>query len=206
MKDTLKIAVTGGIGSGKSFALSVMKDAGYFTLSCDAIAAKLYGRHDVKQKLTELFPDAVTGREKLKADKKKIAAAAFGNAELLAKLNALMHPLIMRECFEKIKRSRARAAFVEVPLLFECGLETQFDEVMVVMRPLRDRIESVKTRSSLSEVQIMERISNQTDYAALNTEKYIILTNDGNADRFKQKILSACEKILCERCGGGNEI
>ena len=193
MKDTVKIALTGGIGSGKSLALSIIKQAGYFTVSCDSIAAELYEDVNVKEKLKEIFPQAVSGEENFTVDKRKIAQTAFNDKTYLNKLNALMHPLIMERCFKLAETCCEKIAFIEVPLLFECGLAKFFDKVLIIMRDDKERIKSVKKRSSLTDEEIIARIKNQTDYNALDTSGYQVIVNDGSFEDLRGKILDFCK-------------
>ena len=66
------IAITGGIGSGKSFALSILKNEGFITLSSDIITAELYEKRKIKLILKKMFPSAVKGLFNLKIDRKEI--------------------------------------------------------------------------------------------------------------------------------------
>ena len=84
---------------------------------------------------------------------------------------------------------------MEVPLLFEYSLQSEFDEVLVITRPLNERIESVKKRSGLTEAEIRARIARQFDYSAARLSDYIVIENDGTKERLKEKLLSAVNKL-----------
>ena len=73
------IAITGGIGSGKSLALSAIEKAGYPTLSSDKIVKDLYKKPSVKRLLKDLFPSAVKGEKRLTIDYKALSGIAFKN-------------------------------------------------------------------------------------------------------------------------------
>ena len=188
------IALTGGIGSGKSLALEIIKNAGYKTLSSDEIVAELYQTRKVKKLLKALFPSAVTGFINLKIDRKKISEIVFSDVQMHKKLTSAITPLVL----EQIKlrtRNCAQPVFVEVPLLFECGYQIHFDGVIVLVRPKDMRIESVKTRSKLTEEQIIARMNAQTDYDTFDLSPYKVILNDGDVEALKTEIISLAKKL-----------
>ena len=189
------IALTGGIGSGKSTVLSILENARYRTLSSDKIVAELYQKRSVKKILKRLFPSAVCGFINLKIDRKKISEIVFNNSDMHKKLTDAITPLVLKEILSRTKNS-VQPVFVEVPLLFECGYEKYFDAVIVVTRPLADRIQSVKNRSSLTEEQIMARINKQTDYQTKDLKDYQVIVNDGDLSALNEKVISVTEKLL----------
>lgn len=193
-KNKKLIAVTGGIGSGKSSALKIIKDAGYYTLSSDLIVSELYEKRRVKKLLKTLFPDAVTGLIKLKIDRKKISQKVFFDKVLHKKLTALITPLVLEEILRKTAK-KTGLLFVEVPLLFECGYEKNFDKVLIISRALSARIESVQKRSNLTEQEILARIKNQFDYDNADLSPYTVIENDGSINDLQDKILSFIKEL-----------
>ena len=80
------IAITGGIGSGKSLASEFLRQAGYNVVSCDEITAELYKKRRVKKEIGKIFPSAVSGKCRIRIDKKEVArqvnsAATFESSE-----------------------------------------------------------------------------------------------------------------------------
>lgn len=188
------IAITGGIGSGKSLALDTLKRAGYQVASSDQITVELYQKRRVKLLIKKLFPTAVTGFFKPKINRKKIADIVFHDKAQLDALGKLVTPLVVKE-IEKRARKVSGKFFAEVPVLFEYGYQDRFDEIIVITRPKKERIESVKTRSKLTEEQVLERINNQIDYENTDLSKYTILVNDGDQNALNEKILSLAKTI-----------
>ena len=113
------IAVTGGIGSGKSTALSILTERGFPVVSCE-FTRKLYEEHSVKARLKELFPSAVTGTTRLRADKKAIASICFNDDESYKKLcDALSMPTFAAALKRADTLGKSHdLVFMEVPLLF----------------------------------------------------------------------------------------
>lgn len=194
MNKKLVVAVTGGIGSGKSVALKILSERGFNTVSCDEISRTLFDKKQVKKQLKKIFPTAV-GDLDSPIDRKVIADEVFNDKEKLKKLNELTHPLIVKEAL-----SRAKAfdgiTFVEVPLLFEGGYEKLFDKVIVVVRALQTRVDSVIKRSAISEKEVYDRIKNQIDYDNTDFSDYITVKNDGDTDKFKTDILSIVKNLF----------
>lgn len=197
MKNYKTIAVTGGIGSGKSIALSIIAGAGYKTLSCDCITADLYNKRKIKLKLKKLFPTAVKGFFNPVIDKIELSKIVFNDSEKLELLTSTITPLVMEEVVNRAKALN-QTVFVEVPLLFERKYENKFDNVLVITRPLKDRIDSVKTRSNLTEEQIKARINAQVNYEQIDLSAYTVIMNDGDKTALKEKVLDAVKKLTEE--------
>lgn len=187
-------AITGGIGSGKSSVLSILKDAGYDTLSSDQIVSKLYKTHRVKLLLKEMFPSAVSGEKRLALNRAEISKQVFVDKNKHELLTKTITPLVLDEILKKAKRTN-KPLFVEVPLLFECDYQGYFDNVLVVMRDKNARIESVKTRSNLTEQEILSRMKNQVDYDKKDFSSYIVIHNDCDIIALKNKVLKIAKEL-----------
>ena len=183
------IALTGGIGSGKSLAVNALKGAGYNTLSCDEITADLYKKRKIKLILKKLFPTAVKGFFNPVIDRAEISRIVFNSPKQLKTLTDSITPLVMQEVIRRAKILNG-TVFVEVPLLFECGYQNRFDGVIVITRPKDARVKSVMERNNLTEEQVVARINNQVDYDRLDLTPYFVLENTNCPEDLEQKILS----------------
>ncbi|MBQ8657640.1 MAG: dephospho-CoA kinase [Clostridia bacterium] len=176
----MKIAITGGIGSGKSLVGEIIKEKGYPVFSCDEIYNELIKEKEYIEKLKRLFPITVKGG---KIDKKALSDTVFSDDAALAKLNQLAHPMIMERLHKQMHNVDSQKVFAEVPLLFEGNYQSEFDKVIVVTRPLSDRIKAVCLRDGVSEREVENRMAKQYDYdQSLDEliENYIILKNCGD--------------------------
>lgn len=194
MKKYKKIAITGGIGSGKSLATDTLKAAGYFTLSSDEIVSELYEKKEVRKILKSIFPTAVGNAPDFSIDRKAVAKITFSDKEKHKELTQAITPLVFDE-IEKRSRNNAATTVVEVPLLFECDYQNNFDSVLVITREKEARIQSVITRSNLSREEILSRMSNQVDYDTLDLTPFIVIKNDCDKETFKQKVLIAIKNL-----------
>ena len=194
MKTKLVVAITGGIGSGKSLALATLNNAGYQTFSSDKIVGELYQKRSIKKLLKKMFPTAVSGRLRLVIDKAEIAKITFNDKQKHAELTNAITPLVLKEIQKRVENLQG-VIFVEVPLLFECSYQNEFDKVLVVVRDKSERIESVKVRSNLSTEQVLARMNNQVDYDTIDVSNFIVLNNDGDKQNFEQKVLEIAKSL-----------
>ncbi len=156
-----KIAITGGIGSGKSSVLSILHEMGYPVFACDEIYHKLIDSPEYIEKIGEVFPDCV---KKGKICKQSLAQRVFNNKAELEILNRIAHPLIMSRLLQQMNESAENLVFVEVPLLFEGNFESLFDWVIIVLRDREQRIKSIIDRDGITASDAEKRISAQFNY------------------------------------------
>ncbi len=187
------IAVTGGIGSGKSMVLSILSRLGFSTISCDKITAELYTRQTVLRHIKNIFPSAVSGKIKLVADKTEISRLVFTNPNLHKQLTEYLAELTFSVALKRAKRLKGKV-FIEVPLLFECNKQDCFDKIIVVQRNIDDRINSVITRSKLTKEQVLQRIANQFDYKTL-PKNAIVIQNNGSVEDLGLTLLTITRNI-----------
>ena len=164
----IKIAVTGGIGSGKSTVLQYIKEMGYPVFSCDAIYKEITGDKNYIKQIAKIFPSAVVNGE---IQRNILAEIVFNNPEYRTILNQISHGLIMKTLFERMNNCESELVFAEVPLLFEGNHELSFDKVLVIKRTLTDRIAAIQTRDHLNKEEIQKRIDSQFDYASPEAKK-----------------------------------
>jgi dephospho-CoA kinase len=136
----IAVAITGGIGAGKSAALRAFRAHGAATVSSDEIVHELLANDpDVKRALVERLGAGVLDEDG-RPSRTHIAEAVFGDKEKLAFLEGLLHPLVSREYLAWRERlaglpNPPAVCVTEVPLLFEVGAEERFDKVVVVTAP-----------------------------------------------------------------------
>ena len=194
-----KIAITGGIGSGKSTVLSIIKNAGYPVFSCDEIYKKVIIDEDYIKKIAEIFPSAVIDK---KIDRKILGEIVFSDKNNRAKLDAIAHPLIMQKLIEEMTLAQGVIAFAEVPLLFEGGFQDDFDEIIVVKREKNLRIDGVSVRDNLDKKAVKARILSQFDYdlienqAKLQKENVKIIVNNGSVNELNEQVNAVIQTFL----------
>jgi dephospho-CoA kinase len=136
----VSVAITGGIGAGKSEALAAFARHGAATISSDDIVHRLLREDDeVKRELLERFGTGILD-EAGNVDRRAIGRIVFGDRDALAWLEGLLHPRVVGEYLAWRERLAETAdpppaTVTEVPLLFEVGGEERFDEVVVITAP-----------------------------------------------------------------------
>ena len=190
-QSNLKIAITGGIGSGKSEVCSYIRRAGFPVFSCDEIYGELLNKGIFDSDLKKCFGEQIFIDGKL--NKKMLSGIVFENKEELEKLNKLTHNKILDCAFEKMKAYKL--SFLEVPLLFENGFEELFDGVIVVLRKIEDRIQSVVKRSSISTEEAILRIKSQYNYDNYDFMKYYVIHNNSNFEHLSECVNNVLKNI-----------
>ena len=197
----MRIAVIGGIGSGKSEVMKIAKERGFFCLSADEINAELLKTPSYIQKIAALFPSVVSNGI---VDKGALAKIVFSDQNERKKLNALAHPEIMRV----ISECKESPLAVELPLFIEGGDEA-FDEIVYVRAPLFKRILRLKKGRGMSVKQAVSRIRSQVPSAVLRAKATMIVDNSTsfaalkrNANEVFDKIQKAYSKTELEPQGG----
>ena len=178
------IAITGGIGSGKSVVSRLVGVMGYQVYDCDSRAKSLMTDDPiVRQQLTEAF-----GKDTYLSDgtlnRSHLSAAAFGDPNALARLNAIVHPAtatdLLRWADEQAQLG-ATAAFVETALLRTAGLDRVVDTVWHVTAPDAVRIERVMARSGLTTEQVKARMAAQCSEDAVNDGEQVLVNDNAKA-------------------------
>ena len=156
MSRPVAVAITGGIGSGKSEALKAFARHGAATVSSDEIVHHLLRHPEVKQKVVARVGNGVVAPNG-EIDRGALATAVFNDREALTFLEELLHPLVSAE-YLKWRDDLARlpdpptVCVTEVPLLYEVGGESRFDKVVVITAP-------TKLRRARSQLTVDERDS-----------------------------------------------
>ena len=145
----LKIALTGGPGSGKSTVARMFRDLGAQVIDADEVAHEAVspGRLAWEELRREFGPEYF--QEDGSLDRAKLSRLVFRDAEARAKLNAIVHPQVAREITRRLEDLAAQGVklvMVEVPLLFEAGLAKNYDLVIVVDTGEEEQIERLTTR------------------------------------------------------------
>jgi dephospho-CoA kinase len=189
------IGLTGGIGAGKSTALAALERLGAAVLSTDAVVHELYGSDEMRDAVVERFgPEVAPGAV---VDRGALAASAFATQDDRAWLEGLLWPRVgarmiaWREGLEALAPP-PRAAVVEVPLLFESGMDGAFDATVVVIADEEVRWKRAAARGHEALDERGARQFSQDEKAQRAT--YVVL-NDGTVDDLQRKLSSILDKL-----------
>mgnify|MGYP000403938432 CR=1 FL=1 len=158
---TLKIGITGGIGSGKSSVCKIFKVLGAPVFEADVVAKKLMESNlEIRSGLTDLFGTGIyspNGR----LDRKKLAGFIFNDDIQLLKVNELVHPAVRANFLSWVEEQNAPYAIHEAAILFESGFYKMMDYTILVSAPEQERVNRVSRRDKVSEKQVRERMQKQ---------------------------------------------
>jgi dephospho-CoA kinase len=185
------VGLTGGIGAGKSEALRVLERLGAATLSTDLVTHELLSTDEVRDLLVaELGPEVAPGG---RIDRSAVASRVFGDDEKRKWLEGVVWPRVG----ERVAQFRESvedqpAAIVEVPLLFESGMEALFDKTIVVVADEDVRTERAGARGhELVEARVARQLTQ--DEKAQRAD--FVIRNDGSFDDLEAKLSVVLEKL-----------
>ncbi len=175
MTRPVAVAITGGIGAGKSEALAAFARRGAATVSSDEIVHELLGRAEVREAVRERLGNGVVGPDG-KLDRGAIGSVVFDDPEALAWLEQLLHPLVSAEYLNWRDQLSAlphppEVCVTEVPLLYEVGADSRFDRVVVITAPddvRRERTEMAVDERERRLLPDAEKIA-RADFSYVNT-------------------------------------
>jgi dephospho-CoA kinase len=185
------VGLTGGIGAGKSEALGALERLGAATLSTDAVTHELLATDEVRALLVERFGPGVAPEGRI--DRSAIAARVFAEEEDRTWLEGLLWPRVG----ERVARFRdavkdVPAAVVEVPLLFESGMESVFDKTIAVVAD--EDLRSTRAGARGHEL-VAERTSRQLTQEEKAQRADYVVRNDGSLDDLEFKLSEVLAKL-----------
>jgi dephospho-CoA kinase len=192
------VALTGGIGSGKSAAAKIFAELGVPVTDVDIISHQLTASNQplIKDIAANFGSNFITPEGAL--NRAAMRQLVFNDDSLRAKLNAILHPAIYEAAIKQLQQNaQAPYQILVIPLLFESPrYMPHINRILVIDCDEKTQIERVKQRSQLPESEIMKIIKAQT-----SRKKQLILANDvignnENVEKLREKILEIHQKYL----------
>ena len=176
--------LTGSISVGKSTVTDYLISKGYLVLDADKLSHEAYYDENCKKQIKEIF-NCYDENDIL--DRKKLGKIVFSDKNKKKQLENIIHPYVLEQMQKTIKESKEKYIFLDIPLLFECGLEYLCDEIIVVYIPEELQIQRLMNRNNISEEQAKHLISQQISIEKKKKLGDYILDNSYNLDTlFKQ--------------------
>lgn len=171
----MKIGITGGIGSGKSYVCARLAARGIEVYDCDSAAKRLMrSSADLREALTALIgPDTYTDG---KLNKARVAAFLLASEDNAKAIDAIVHPAVAAD-FE-----RSGLQWMECAILYESGFDRLVDRVVAVTAPEDVRLRRISERDGISEAKAAEWMRRQMAQEDVARRADFIIINDGRSD------------------------
>ena len=185
----MKIGLTGSIACGKSTVSQYLKQLGYAVVDADAISHALTAPGGKALPLVrKAFGDAVFDGDAL--NRRALGSMVFADEGTRARLNAILHPMIISSIREELQALDApgRLVFGDVPLLFECAMESMFDQIWVVSVSEDIQLERLMTRDGLSRQEALDRIRSQMPLEEKRQRADAVIDSSGSIEQTRKQI------------------
>lgn len=183
----LRVALTGGIGSGKSLVSEILEELGALVIDSDQLAREVIERGSPGyEEVVTAFGDSILSEGQI--DRSKLAAVVFKESDLRKKLESIIHPLV-REAAEKLARKLPSGAILinQIPLLVESDGAKRFDYVVTVSANEEIRRERLRLRG-LKDYEITQRMAAQVSDLEREKIANYIIRNDGSIDELTRAV------------------
>ena len=195
---TKTIAITGGIGSGKSTFCSKLKEKGFKIHSSDEQVAKIYKKPE-KKFVTYLHTIGLSKSiSKKNIDKKTISKIIFENKQIRKKLELYIFKIVRKkrsDFIKKEKQKKTKLIFIDIPLLFENNLEKQFNKVISIIASKRVRLKRLKKTRKMTESQFKNITRSQTSDVIRKKKSNYVIYNNSTLKDYKIKINKLIKKL-----------
>ena len=179
----MKIAIIGGIGSGKSEVSKIIESFGNLVISADEIYKEISETKEYLDELNVSFPGSVKDG---KLDREFLGKLVFNNKEELAKLNAIAHPKVMAR-IEELSKDK-EVVYIEVPVFIGTAFEKYFDKVILVESEIKFRISRIIKRSGYDKEYAKKIIASQPSDEELEKFATVIVKNNKDLTALRQAL------------------
>lgn len=186
------IGVTGGTGAGKTEVCKIFERLGAKVISADEVGHRILEDPEVKEKLLEEFGRGILGEDG-RIDRRKLGRIAFGDRAALARLDAIVHPPLLRRLKEEVSESfredPVRPIVVDAALIPKWGISDWFDAVILVKAPKEVRVARL-VEGGLSEEEALMRTEAQMTEEEMERAASHVLENEGSLEELEGKVRS----------------
>jgi len=191
------IGLTGGFGTGKSYAAGVFRSLGARVIDADKIAHDALKKTAVEYKKIKAAFGSPVFDDNGNIDRKRLASAVFGNRDLLKRLNSIIHPGVIRTIKSEIRKSPKLAVVViDAPLLIEAGLKSVVDKLVVVICPNDEQIRRCCKKFAIDKKEVLERIKGQIPLRRKVKMADYVINNGASRAETRKEIVKIWRRIV----------
>lgn len=184
------IGLTGGIASGKSTASAYLRELGAAIVDADAISRASTRRGGAAfEAVCAAFGDILGADGEI--DRRKLGGIVFADEDARRKLNSIVHPAVMAESRAQIENARAsgvKMCILDVPLLFETGMEKLCDETWLIYVPREEQIRRMAERDGLDAAAAAARIDSQMPLEEKLKRANVAIDSSGTIEQTREKL------------------
>lgn len=190
------IGLTGGIASGKSTASAYLRELGAAIVDADAISrASTRCGGAAFEAVCAAFGDILGADGEI--DRRKLGGIVFADEDARRKLNSIVHPAVMAESRAQIENARAsgvKMCILDVPLLFETGMEKLCDETWLIYVPREEQIRRMAERDGLDAAAAAARIDSQMPLEEKLKRADVAIDSSGTIEQTREKLCRLWEE------------
>lgn len=190
------IAITGGIGTGKSSVSTILRLYGYTIIDADKVAHQVLNNNT--SSVVELFSESILDKDN-QIDRKKLGKIVFGDYTQKKKLEDLLHPKIRNEILSRANEleSYSQYYFLDIPLFFEVGGKKTYDvaEVLLIYAPKELQLKRVIARDGISQEDAIKRIEAQMDIEEKKLQSENVIKNTKGLKELQEEIEKFLQKL-----------
>ncbi|MGG4048439.1 dephospho-CoA kinase [Paenibacillus favisporus] len=188
----MNIGLTGGIATGKSTVSALLVSKGALLVDADVIAREvMLPGHPVLAAAVEHFGQAILLPDGT-LDRRRLGDIVFHDPAERKALNDITHPAIRQEIREQMqtfeREHSDRLIVVDIPLLFESGLEAMFEQVLLVYAPFEVQVERLMERNRLTKDEAVARIRSQMDIEEKKKRADVVIDNSGQPSETERQV------------------
>jgi len=190
----IKVAITGGIGTGKTTISNMFSDKGVPVFNSDEIAKEIMNTNSLlKNEIVTAFGDKAYDKNKL--NKEYLSDVIFNNETLLKKINSIVHPYVAEEFNSWIQEQNSKYIIYESAIIFENQAEDFFDKIICVTASEEEVISRIMKRNDFSVDKIKSIINKQLpNDAKVQKSDYVI--ENINISKLSDKVLEIHNDIM----------
>ncbi|MCB9838039.1 MAG: dephospho-CoA kinase [Phycisphaeraceae bacterium] len=192
------IGLAGGVGSGKSTVAQILERLGCQVLDADAQVRALLETPAIRDQLVGWWGERILNAHG-GLDRAAVASIVFDDESQRQRLERLLHPIVIGEQLEAIRTAdpaNVSAVVLDVPLLFEAGMDRHCDAVLFVETPEADRLARVSASRGWDKAELARRQANQQPLAEKKAKSDFVIINSGDRADLEGQVRDAFEKIL----------
>lgn len=195
----LVVAVSGGIGAGKSAFAAMLRERGARVIDADELArAALEPGEEGWRGVVEHFGEEILEAASMRVDRKRLAQLVFNDPNKLAALNAVVHPMIMKGIADELERARdddVDIVVIDAALVIETGLVDVVNVLVVVDAPEERRAERLVRERGMAPSDVSARMRSQVDIEELLRRAALVVGNHGDLDDLEREADRVWEEL-----------